>query len=354
MLTRRTLLNDAIDVAVGTALTGPPLRWLNAPGTGLTARTTPATNRLTMATVTGIETATAHFGAQDAAIGGGLSREAAVGQLKYAVDLLRDASYTDAVGNRMLAAVAELAGMVGWMSHDVNMNGPAQRYFTLGLQAARESTHPRALLLQVNLLADMARQMHTLRHPDTGLRLVDAALDLLPRGHHPTATAMLWNLKARMLAPLGTTAVPEIQHATALAVDLLAHADDAPLAYIDAAELAGNAALAWQDAAIHTPALARHAEKQALFALAHRTGGYSRSTVFHQVSLTAARFTLAEADQAATDGHTALDLAAEVPTSTRVLDRLHTLLDHSAPYANRPAVATFRDRLTLTLRATGS
>ncbi|MFG3423231.1 hypothetical protein [Micromonospora sp. NPDC048063] len=351
MLTRRALLNDATGVAVGVALTGPLLRWLDAPTIGLPARAEPTTSSLTMATVAGIEAATAHFGAQDAQIGGGLSREAAVGQLKHAVDLLRDASYTDAVGNRMLAAVAELAGMVGWMSHDVGMDGPAQRYFTLGLHAARESTDPRALLLQVNLLADMARQMRALHQPDTGLRLVDAALALLSRGRHPAAAAMLWNLKARMLAPLGATAVPEIRHATALAVDLLAQADDdaAALAFIDPAELAGNAALAWQDAAAHTPALARHAEEQALHALAYRPGGYSRSTVFDQISLTAARFTLAEADQAAADGHSALNLAEEVTTSVRVLERLRTLLKHSAPYAGSPDVRDFRDRLNQTV-----
>ncbi|MGW0505752.1 hypothetical protein [Micromonospora sp. NPDC003241] len=351
MLTRRTLLSDAMEVAVGAAFTGPLLRWLDAPSVGLPAEAAAASGRLTMATVAGIEAATAQFGAQDAAIGGGLSREAAVGQLKHAVDLLRDASYTEAVGNRALAAVAELAGMVGWMSHDVSMDGPAQRYFTFGLHAARESTHHRALLLRVNLLADMARQMQALRQPDTGLRLVDAALDLIPRNRQPAVSAMLWNLKARLLAPLGTASVPEIRHATALAVDLLAHAgeDGAALAYIDQAELAGNAALAWQDAANHTPALASHAEQQALFALSHRPSGYSRSAVFDQVSLAAARFTLAEAEQATADSHTALDLAANVPTSARVLDRLRTLLDHSSPYRRRPDVRDLHERLHLAL-----
>ncbi|WP_204037485.1 hypothetical protein [Micromonospora qiuiae] len=353
MLTRRALLTNAIAFTTGEALTDPLLRWLTGPAGQLPDRSAPTPHRLTMSTVARIEAATAAFGAQDAAIGGGLSREAAVGQLKHAVDLLRETSYTNAVGNRMLAAIAELAGMAGWMSHDVQMAGPAQRYFTLGLQAARESTDRRSALLQVSLLADMARQMRDLGHPATGLQLVDAALALLPRGRHPAAAAMLWNLRARMLGPLGPSSITELKHAIRLAEDLLADADpgdDDLLAYTGRAELAGNAALAWQDAAVHHPDLAVQAEEQALAALAARPPGYSRSTVFDQICVSAARFTGIDPDQAAADGHQAIDMAAEVATSIRVLDRLSSLLTHSAPHAARPAVRAFRERLTVTLR----
>ncbi|HEX5206101.1 MAG TPA: hypothetical protein VFW27_39765 [Actinoplanes sp.] len=283
MLTRRQLFADTVQIALGGTLTDPLLRWLDAPTIGLPPRNESSVTTLTMSTVTGIEQATARFGAEDATLGGGLSREAAVGQLKYAVDLLRDAAYTDEVGNRALAAVAELAGMVGWMSHDVRMDGPAQRYFILGLQAAKESTDPRALLLRVSLLADMARQMRALDQPATGLRLVNAGLELLPQGRHPAAAAMLWNLKARMLGALGPGNVRELQHSVTLATDLLADAspdtDADLLAYTGAAELAGNAALAWQDAATYNADLARHAEQEALAALVARPDGYSRSRV---------------------------------------------------------------------------
>ena len=353
MLTRRALLTDAIAFTAGEALTHPLLRWLTAPTGPLPDHSAPTTHRLTMSTVVGIEAATAAFGAQDAAIGGGLSREAAVGQLKHAVVLLREASYTDAVGNRMLAAVGELAGLAGWMSHDVQMAGPAQRYFTLGLQAARESTDQRSTLVQVSLLADMARQMRDLGHPQTGLQLVDAALTLLPRGRHPSAAAMLWNLRARMLGPLGTASIAELTHAVNLAEDLLANADDSDLlSYTGRAELAGNAALAWQDAAAGHPELAIHAQEQALAALNARPPGYSRSAVFDQISLSAARFTAIDPDQAAADGHRAIDMAAEVATSARVLERLSCLLSHSAPHADRPVVGVFRERLTATVRTT--
>lgn len=355
MLTRRQMFAGATKAALGGALTEPLLRWLAAPTVGLRSNDHTSTPRLTLPMVESIETATTRFGADDASHGGGLSREAAVGQLKYAVDLLRDASYTEAVGNRALAAVAELAGMAGWMSHDLQMEGPAQRYFVLGLHAARESTDPRAIVLRASLLADLARQALTLGDAATGLRLVDAGLDVLPRGRYQAAEAMLWNLKARMLAATGPGALAEMRSALGLAEDLLGEADltaeNALIAYTSTAELAGNAALAWQDAAVHSRELAEQAEQQALAALAARPDGFDRSTVFDTISLANARFTGIDPDQAAADGHTALDLATEIAASQRVQARLGALMVHSQPYASRPCVRDFRERLRLQLAA---
>ena len=217
----------------------------------------------------------------------------------------------------------------------------------------RKSTDPRATLLRVSLLADLARQNRTLGDPATGLRLVNAGLDLLPRGRHPAAAAMLWNLKARMLAATGPGAVTEMSSALKLAEDLLgqtdATAENALIAYTGPAELAGNAALAWQDAAAHYPDLARHADEQARAALAARPDGFERSKVFDQISLAAARFTGIDPDQAAADGHAALHQAASIAASHRVQARLGTLMIHSRPYADRPAVKEFRERLRLQL-----
>jgi hypothetical protein len=49
--------------------------------------------------------------------------------------------------------------------------------------------------------------------------------------------------------------------------------------------------------------------------------GVSRSTLY------------SHPDRAAADGHLSLDLAADVATSARVLDRLHQPMQHSAAYA---------------------
>src|SRR5262249_56027962 len=98
--------------------------------------------RVGLADVQAIERSTRYFAATDAEVGGALSREAAVGQLKYAVDLARHGSYSDRTGNRLLAAVAELSGLVGWLCHDSGMPGPAHRYLLYRLHAPPPPTHP--------------------------------------------------------------------------------------------------------------------------------------------------------------------------------------------------------------------
>src|SRR5262249_10000019 len=118
MLTRREILTDAVGVATGAPLVNPIARWLSVGATGLIgsmASDDHGPGRIGLGTVIGIERATRQFVASDAEVGGGLSREAAVGQLKYAVDLARHASYTEVVGNRLLAAIAALAGWGGWV-----------------------------------------------------------------------------------------------------------------------------------------------------------------------------------------------------------------------------------------------
>jgi hypothetical protein len=179
MLTRREMLTGSVAAATGTTLTDPIARWLEADIDPLAANPEGA-GRIGMSTVETIEQSTRYFATAEAANGGGLSREAGVGQLKYAVDLASHASYTDAVGNRLLAAIAELAGLVGWMCLDSGMKGPAQRYFLFGLQAARESTHERGPMLVVSILSDLARQMRLSGRPQSALRLLDMAIEQLP------------------------------------------------------------------------------------------------------------------------------------------------------------------------------
>src|SRR5262249_36015790 len=156
------------------------------------------------------------FATTAAEVGGALSREAAVGQLKYAVDLAQHGSYSDRTGNRLLAAVAELSGLVGWLCHDSNMSGPAQRYLMYGLPASRESTDPRAPLLVIPILSDMAIHMSWLNRPDTALRLHDLAMSQLPADRR-RFNALRANLATRRaangLCQLGPSSLPEVRNA---------------------------------------------------------------------------------------------------------------------------------------------
>ena len=358
MLTRRELLADSVGVATGAALVDPIARWLGGEAWGLAPGEGGGPWQVGMGTVVGIEQATRLFAAADAQGGGELSREAAVGQLRYAVDLAAQGSYSHAVGDRLLAATAELSAVAGWMCHDVGMEGPAQRYLVYGLQAARESGDERAPLLAVGILADMARQMRSLGHPDTGLRLVNLAFEQLPNDRHRNAVrAMLWSLRARMLAGMGISYLPEMRSAVGLSFELYSDAPDEDIAdsiaaspvfaHTSDAELASSAAWCYNDLAEEEPRLAADAEQQALYALTHRGDGFTRAKVFNQIALAQARFRGAEPDQACSDGHQAIEMAADVTASQRVTSRLAELMTDSEPYQDRPAVRDLRERLTL-------
>jgi hypothetical protein len=361
MLTRREMLASSIGVATGAALADPIARWLGMESAGLGLPQRAEAGRIGTSEVAAIEAATRHFGSIDADAGGGLSREAAVGQLKYAVDLAQHATYTEVVGERLLAAIANLSGLVGWMSFDANMNGPAQRYFVYGLQAAHEVGDDSTRLRAAGILADMAHQMRALGQPQTGLRLIELALEQVPqdRRRFNAVRAMLWNLKANMLAAMGMGYRSEVRNAINLSFDLYADAqDDEPSPavaeywpYTSDAELAGVAAMSYRDLAAteNEPNLdlAHEAERQALSALTRRADGFARSRVFDRILLARARLLKGEPEQACQDGHLAIDTAAEVPASKRVVTRLRDLITETEPFKGTPAVRDLRERLAL-------
>jgi transcriptional regulator with XRE-family HTH domain len=354
MLTRRATLAQAVKVLSGPALLAPIAAWLDDPPGRLQARND-GTQRIGATDVEAIERSTRYFAATDADIGGALSREAAAGQLKYAVDLARHASYSEATGNRLLAAIAELSGLVGWLSHDSNMAGPAQKYFTFGLRAARESADPRARMLVVSILDDMAEHVRWLGRPNTALHLSDLAFSQLPPDRRLNALRGLLTVRraANGLCHLGPSRIPDVQDALSRSFDLYGQADDEDRAAIstmwhrvmdaNVSELAAPAAVACLTLAQHDPRLAAQAEKHTMdqIASAEKSG---RGKAFGRIRLARIRFLAGEAEQACDDGDQALHVAERMKSAT-VHARLRELLADSGPYADLPRVAEFRDRL---------
>jgi hypothetical protein len=360
MLTRREMLTEAFGLTTGTAFVEPIARWLKVQLTSPTATPADLPRRIGMTDVTGIEQATRYFAATDAEAGGGLSREAAVGQLKYAVDLMQSANYTNAVGSRLLAAIADLAGWVGWMSHDLAMEGPAQRYFVYGLQAARESQDDGAQFRAAGILADMSRQMLAIGRPDTGLRLVDLAFNQLPGDGRRInkVRSLLWSLRAQMLSTMGAGYVSETRSAIALSFDLFGQTGDEDFApavtayfpYTSDAELAGGAAVCYRHLVDDYPRLAPDAERQALYALANRPEGFTRSRVLDQIELARVRFACNAPHQACADGEQALYMAEQVASSKRTISALHKLVAEAERHRDQPTVRQFRERIRQALR----
>lgn len=355
MLTRRETLTRAVKALSGPALVAPIAAWIDTPPGRLEPHCH-GTQRIGASDVEAIERSTRFFAATDAEIGGALSREAAVGQLKYAVDLARDASYTDVTGNRLLAVIAELSGLVGWMCMDSSMPGPAQRYFTYGLQAARESTDPRARLLVVSILSDMAQQMRWLDRPEAALRLHDLGASQVPadkRRFNVVRAVLLGNRVVDGLCYLGRSHHAEARRALQKSFDIYGRADaedraDAPTMWhrvvVPEARLSSNAGEAHLVLAREDKRLAAEAEKFHLLSVANMGQRQGRNRVFYLIGLARTRFLAGEPLQGSDDGERAIE-AAENISSTMIRTRLRVLLADSKPYAALPRVMEFRDQL---------
>jgi hypothetical protein len=309
-----------------------------------------------MSTVERIEQATRQFAVSDAQIGGGLICEAAAGHLRYAVDLARHATYSEAVGQRLLAAVAHLAGWLGWMCFDANLPG-AQRYSVYALRAAREVGGEAARLRVSRRLVDLAYQARASGDPKTGVRFIELALDQVPadRRRFTAVRAELWDLRAYVLAPMGAGYLPEVRHDINRAFDLAAEADHdepdpataADWSYAGEAELASLAAEGCLDLAGADRGMAEESERLALRAVNTRGAGFVRSRVFDQITLARARLRRGEPEQACLDAATAVDMAGSVVGSRRVPARLRALRADTRPHQHRSDVRELRERLRL-------
>jgi transcriptional regulator with XRE-family HTH domain len=359
MLTRRDILAASITMAAGTALTEPVASWLNTAPRGLPATEGRGLGKIGMSAVEGIERTVRYFVTSDASAGGGLAREAAVGQLKYAVDLAQYASYSTAVGTRLLTVIANLACQVGWMSHDAGMEGPAQRYTWYGIRAAHEAGTEQAQLLAVGMLDNLAMMARAAGHHDTGRRLLEFALDRVPDDPHRfnAVRAILRSRQATVLGDMGTARSADVDRSVNMSLHLHHKAqDDEPSPWLVAyfpyscgpdgdAELASDAAASYHALAREDARFATRAQQHARMALERRSEGFTRSRVFDQVMLARAEFRAAELDQACRDGQEAIRMAAAVGESQRVRARLAQLMDDTEQHQREPAVRELREEL---------
>ncbi|WP_228978509.1 hypothetical protein [Streptomyces sp. DH12] len=123
----------------GTDLVSAVQPWLHLPDGAPLPKPTEAGQRLGMSDVERIQATTSAFRHLDNEHGGALSRLAVVGQLQHVTHLTRTRTYTEETGRALFAAVAELASVAGWMTHDAGVHQDAQHYLLLGLQAAKQA-----------------------------------------------------------------------------------------------------------------------------------------------------------------------------------------------------------------------
>ncbi|MGH3977697.1 MAG: helix-turn-helix domain-containing protein [Pseudonocardiaceae bacterium] len=97
--------------------------------------------------------------------------------------LLHEAAYTDAVGRALLAAVAELCQLAGWVAADAGAPERATRYHLLGVHAAHAAgDRPTA----ANLVSTLAYQVANIGDPHEAVLMSRSAVSGI--GGHATAT----------------------------------------------------------------------------------------------------------------------------------------------------------------------
>jgi len=108
----------------------------------------------------------------DDAKGGAASLGYVGAQLRAVALVLHEGAYPSSVTRRLLAAMAALGQLAGWMAFDANEHGLAQRYFFTGLRAAHDTGDA---AMAAHILADLSFQAATCGHRSDGVTLGEAA-----------------------------------------------------------------------------------------------------------------------------------------------------------------------------------
>jgi hypothetical protein len=291
-----------------------------------------------------IRAVTEAFRSLDNAYGGGLTREAVIGQLISTTSLVEDTTYTEDVGRQLITAIGDLATVAGWMSHDVSIHAAAQHYFLLALQAAQEAGNPN---LGAHVLSCMARQAGHLGRPKDALELIHLARYGVRHTATPTVGALLYSLEARYYAMLGR--LKEFHRAAGQAeaafADRTPAQDPAWVAYFDISEYYATLGICHQIAArTGDRAEAKRAIDMIGRALTQRDPSRMRSRAFDYVGLARACLIAGELESAEAAASMALELTGKVG-SARVRDRLHEFLHESSQYSGTPIIADLRRKI---------
>jgi hypothetical protein len=337
----RRQLNTTAALGVGTLVLGPVAALLEG------IEPTPIPARVGATEIDQIPTAARVFQSWDRTYGGGLARDAVMGQLRWSAGLL-EATCPARLRPELYSAVSDLAETAGYIAVDVGAHEDGRRMLRFALACAEQAGdwHLRAYVLD-----SMAAQAIRTGQPDEGLTQAEHAL---VRADRLTATELTLLHTRRACALAKMRRITETLTAVGTADEHFAHstpAEDPPfLANYNAAFLAGGNGLALFDLAVlgHHPAQA--ADRLTAAAAGH-TAGRSRAICLTKL----ASLTMATGDplQAATIGHEALDAAGTL-RSRRTAEQLRELARYATAHQHLDEVAHLRHRIGTLLVRTDS
>jgi hypothetical protein len=272
----------------------------------------------------------------DDAIGGGTLLPLVRENLRLVVAMLANASYTEKVGKRLHALIAEFGRMAGWVAYDGGDEALAQRYWIAALRNAHVSDN-RAV--GANILAFMSISAAHSVKPQDAVDLARSALRV-ESALTPAVAASLHIRLAKGAAAAGDA--PTAKRAGDRAVELHRQSDPEQepdwIYWFDQAEL---------EASIGQTALRlgqfTDAESHLRAAIARFAPGSSRERALFQCDLAKARLGIGSLEYACATASEAA-VAIRRLNSQRDLGRLAEFRQALHPHATATAVRDFDDK----------
>ena len=281
---------------------------------------TPVPTRIGWTEVEHVRATTRAVAMSENLFGGGLPCEAAAAQLRWAGQLV-EAHAADDVHRAVAEAVGNLSSVVAFSAFDIADYAAADRCFDFALWCADEGG---SWALRANTLAEMARKAAYVSELDDALSLVEFAQVRADR-LTATARAMLWAIRARLLALIGrhAEARDDVDRADSYFNDRDPTVEPPWLCYYDAAEHQGSTGKALIPIActINEPELAA---SRLGAAIRLQDANYPRSRTFSRIRLATLVMSAGDPREAVSIGRQAVLDAAPL-RSQRLIKELHGL-----------------------------
>jgi hypothetical protein len=254
-------------------------------------------------------------------------------ELRATSDLLREASYTELLGCRLLVAIGELCQLAGWVVGDAGQYDMAAHYYTVGVKAAHAADNPG---LAGNLVSTLAYQVASVGNPREAVLLASSA-DHGGKQATPTVRALFKERLAWAYAKTGERQPTERTLADVETVyEHRAPGDDPEWVYwLDEDEItvmAGRCYVELGQADRAVPLLSG--------VLKHYDERHTRELALYTSWLAEAHIQLGEIDEAAATATRSLELSSQT-TSARGDDRVNVLRRKLGRFKDVPAVSDF-------------
>lgn len=273
--------------------------------------------------------------ADDVLAGGDLIRPA-LRDLRRAVNLYRQSTYSGDVGRQLLRQIGELAQIAGWIASDAGQHTEAERIYRLGISAARQAEDH---TLAGNLAGSLAYQMSNTGREAEGVTLAQAALNGAGSDAPPKARALYldrvaWAHTKAGGIEHGQAAMRALGEAgQALSEDDAGTEPPAYLYWVDGGELRVMESRVYTE--LHKPLRAVPLLREVLDGY---DATHARELALYLSWLAVALADANEPEEAAAVAERVISLASDV-ASERAAERVRVVLRRLEGYADVPEVA---------------